>query len=101
MTYVINEDEREQLSTQWAMNKSLGFGNAPVILAAGETSTAGDTFFAVQVVTEAVFSAWKITDSTGIASLLGPAIAAGMVIYGLSSDITVTSGVVICYKRLA
>ena len=79
--------------------QKLSFGdNGLRYLAAGDTSTAGESFGAIQVIDSAVISC-DIDAAGGDSALTSVSLFAGTIIYGNFDDISVTSGKVIAYLR--
>jgi hypothetical protein len=79
--------------------QKLSFGdNGLRYLAAGSTSTAGESFGAIQVITAATISC-DIDAPSGDASISSLALPGGTIIYGNFDDINVVSGSVIAYLR--
>lgn len=72
------------------------FGRAGAIFESGTTAVSG-SFCAVQVMSEATFSALDWPELSGDA-LTGVAIPTGTVIYGDIQGFTLTSGSVLAYK---
>ena len=88
---------KNTLETQEALNASMGYGTTPVYLAAGESDTT-NTFFALQMLNDAVLTAVTGSGATSISNITGITLPAGMAVYGEFSVITVTSGVICYYK---
>jgi len=79
--------------------QNLSFGGYGLrVLTAGETSVAGESFGALQVIADAVISATSDA-AGGDASITSLTLDAGTSIYGDFSAVTVTSGTVIAYIR--
>jgi len=71
-----------------------GAGGGILITTAGNTRT-GD-FYAIQIVSAAVFS--NLTGNLGGDAYTGVTFPAGTTIYGAFSSVTLTSGTVIAYR---
>jgi hypothetical protein len=63
----------------------------------GDTSVTTDNFAAIQVISDAQFSALSALNST-VGSLTSVALTAGTIIYGPFTSFTLASGKVIAYK---
>ena len=61
-------------------------------------STTGQRYGALQIINDTVFSALVADNVDGIANLLSITIAAGTVLYGQFSALTITTGVVVAHK---
>ena len=79
-------------------NNTLEFSSVgSEILIAADAVTA-KRYGALQVINDAVFSALTASNVDGTANLLGTTIAAGTILYGAFSEVTVTSGIVAAHK---
>tara|TARA_R110002126_G_scaffold284059_1_gene433577 strand:- start:250 stop:507 length:258 start_codon:yes stop_codon:yes gene_type:complete len=79
-------------------NNALEFSSAgSEILIAADAVTA-KRYGALQVINDAVFSALTASNVDGVANLVGATIAAGTILYGSFSEVTVTSGIVAAHK---
>tara|TARA_R110000772_G_scaffold167819_1_gene279518 strand:+ start:981 stop:1238 length:258 start_codon:yes stop_codon:yes gene_type:complete len=79
-------------------NNTLEFSSVgSEILIAADAVTA-KRYGALQVINDAVFSALTASNVDGTVNLLGPTIAAGTILYGSFSEVTVTSGIVAAHK---
>ena len=79
-------------------NNALEFSSAgSEILIAADAVTA-KRYGALQVINDAVFSALTASNVDGTVNLLGSTIAAGTILYGSFSEVTVTSGIVAAHK---
>jgi hypothetical protein len=86
----------DTMSTQEALNRAMGTGVIPVIIAAGE-SVAGN-FYSLYAITESMLSAITILNATGSTHLVDMSLPAQFEIKGSITALTVASGSVICYK---
>ena len=79
-------------------NNTLEFSSVgSEILIAADAVTA-KRYGALQVINDAVFSALTASNVDGTVNLLGSTIAAGTILYGSFSEVTVTSGIVAAHK---
>jgi|TARA_R110000764_G_scaffold49180_2_gene108894 hypothetical protein len=84
------------MSSQSEINERLLFGEKGLlILSAGESSSS-EAFCVIQSTENSVISVANVTNSQAIVSLT---LIAGMALYGVFSEITVTSGQIVAYKR--
>tara|TARA_R110000822_G_scaffold238250_1_gene368441 strand:- start:23 stop:295 length:273 start_codon:yes stop_codon:yes gene_type:complete len=79
--------------------QKLSFGDKGLrIIAASATSTAGESFCAIQALESTTISC-DIDTVGGDASITSLALVAGSIIYGNFDDVSVASGKVVCYLR--
>ena len=79
-------------------NNALEFSSAgSEILIAADAVTA-KRYGALQIINDTVFSALTASNVDGTVNLLGATIAAGTILYGSFSEVTVTSGIVAAHK---
>tara|TARA_R100001460_G_scaffold101520_2_gene145579 strand:- start:674 stop:946 length:273 start_codon:yes stop_codon:yes gene_type:complete len=79
--------------------QKLSFGdNGLRVLAASATSTAGESFCAIQAIEGSTISC-DIDTAGGDTSITSLALSAGSIIYGNFDDVSVASGKVVCYLR--
>ena len=70
-------------------------GSKGVVITANTTAVTG-VFTAIQILTDAVFSAFSETGATGV--MTGISLPAGMTVFGLITGYTLTSGTIRAYK---
>jgi len=88
----------EQLTTQWALNLSMGMGGNQIFIDGVDSS--GNIFYALQILSDAVITVITSTNTDAtISKLIGVTINAGTVLYGEFSAITITSGLICGYIK--
>ena len=79
-------------------NNTLEFSSVGSEILQAADAVTGQRFGALQIINDTVFSVLTSGNVTGTAKLLGPTIAAGTILYGEFSAVTVTSGLVAAHK---
>ena len=79
-------------------NNTLEFSSVGSEILQAADAVTGKRFGALQIINDAVFSVLTASTVEGSAKLVGPTIPAGTVIYGVFSEVTVTSGIVAAHK---
>lgn len=79
-------------------NNALEFSSAGSEILEGADAVTGKRYGALQILNDTVFGALTATSIDGTSKLLGITFAAGTVIYGSFSEVTVTSGIVAAHK---
>ena len=100
-TYV-NRQSRQHLCYNIIMsssrNNTLEFSSVGSDILEAADAVTGKRYGALQIINDTVFSALTASNVDGSSKLVGPTIAAGTVIYGAFSEVTVTSGIVAAHK---
>ena len=80
-------------------NNTLEFSSGgSEVLATGNLSSTLPSIGAIQVINDAVISVLTTGNVKNSASLVGPTIPAGTIIYGQFTAVTISSGVAICHR---
>jgi len=79
-------------------NNALEFSSAGSEILEAANAVTGKRYGALQILNDTVFGALTASSIDGTAKLVGPTFAAGTVIYGAFSEVTVTSGIVAAHK---
>ena len=79
-------------------NNALEFSSAGSEAFTSGGSATGKRYGALQVLNDTVFGALTASSIDGTAKLVGPTFAAGTILYGAFSEVTVTSGIVAAHK---
>ena len=84
------------MSSQSEINERLLFGEKGLLILSAGESNSSEAFCVIQSTENSVISVANVTNSQAIVSLT---LIAGMALYGVFSEITVTSGQIVAYKR--
>jgi len=79
-------------------NNTLEFSSVGSDILEAADAVTGKRYGALQIINDTVFSNLFDSNVNGSSKLVGPTIAAGTVIYGAFSEVTVTSGIVAAHK---
>ena len=79
-------------------NNALEFSSAGSDILQAADAVTGKRYGALQILNDTVFSALTASNIDGTAKLVGPTLAAGTILYGAFSEVTVTSGIVAAHK---
>jgi hypothetical protein len=78
-------------------NNTLSFGADGGTIISGTDATTGN-FGAIQIITDTELSAITLPQYVNTAGLVGVTLAAGTVIYGTCTSVTLVSGVAVAHK---
>ena len=79
-------------------NNTLEFSSVGSDILEAADAVTGQRYGALQILNDTVFSALTASSIDGTAKLVGPTFAAGTILYGAFSEVTVTSGIVAAHK---
>jgi|TARA_R110000744_G_scaffold37129_1_gene85331 hypothetical protein len=79
-------------------NNTLEFSSVGSDVLGAADAVTSKRYGALQVLNDTVFGALTASNVDGTAKLVGPTFAAGTIIYGAFSAVTVTSGIVAAHK---
>ena len=79
-------------------NNTLEFSSVGSDILEGGDAVTDKRYGALQILNDTVFGALTASSIDGTAKLVGSTFAAGTIIYGAFSEVTVTSGIVAAHK---
>ena len=79
-------------------NNTLEFSSVGSEILIAADAVTGQRYGALQIINDTVFSVLTSGNVIGTANLLGATIAAGTILYGSFSAVTVTTGIVAAHK---
>ena len=79
-------------------NNTLEFSSVGSEILESANAVTGQRYGALQILNDTVFGALVASNIDGTAKLVGPTFAAGTILYGAFSEVTVTSGIVAAHK---
>lgn len=94
---ILRENDTTINQADYAVNAMGGNGFEYISDTLAHTPPTGQVFVSIQVVTDAIFSAFTFTSVTGN-TFTGAVIPAGTVVFGRFTSIRLSSGRVIAYK---